>query len=130
MSGVVERLAQTLRGDILVGAVRHHQQLYQHHLSVLPPAADGSVVSTGGGHMDPYEAGEEMRGGQAEFRQLIATASADDLHCTISGTRWTNRQLLFHTVPGYGVEHPGSWSPDQHNNPDNVAAYAPLAGDL
>ncbi|GAA1863971.1 PLP-dependent cysteine synthase family protein [Myceligenerans crystallogenes] len=27
-------------------------------------------------------------------------------------------------------EHPGSWSPDQYNNPDNVAAYTPLALEL
>ncbi|MFJ4714084.1 PLP-dependent cysteine synthase family protein [Streptomyces sp. NPDC088785] len=26
--------------------------------------------------------------------------------------------------------HPGSWCPDQYNNPDNVAAYAPLAHEL
>lgn len=28
------------------------------------------------------------------------------------------------------AEHPGSWCPDQYNNPDNVAAYAPLAAEL
>ena len=28
------------------------------------------------------------------------------------------------------TEHPGSWCPDQYNNPDNVAAYAPLAAEL
>ncbi|MFG2409528.1 PLP-dependent cysteine synthase family protein [Streptomyces brevispora] len=27
-------------------------------------------------------------------------------------------------------EHPGAWCPDQYNNPDNVAAYAPLAAEL
>ncbi|WP_420036166.1 PLP-dependent cysteine synthase family protein [Streptomyces sp. cg28] len=26
--------------------------------------------------------------------------------------------------------HPGAWCPDQYNNPDNVAAYAPLAHEL
>ncbi|MFF2521066.1 PLP-dependent cysteine synthase family protein [Streptomyces liangshanensis] len=26
--------------------------------------------------------------------------------------------------------HPGAWSPDQYHNPDNVAAYAGLAGEL
>lgn len=26
--------------------------------------------------------------------------------------------------------HPGAWCPDQYNNPDNVAAYAPLADEL
>ncbi|MGP3952187.1 PLP-dependent cysteine synthase family protein [Streptomyces sp. 7N604] len=28
------------------------------------------------------------------------------------------------------AEHPGSWCPDQYNNPDNVDAYAPLAHEL
>lgn len=27
-------------------------------------------------------------------------------------------------------EHPGAWCPDQYNNPDNAAAYAPLAAEL
>jgi cysteine synthase A len=28
------------------------------------------------------------------------------------------------------AEHPGAWCPDQYNNPDNAAAYAPLAAEL
>ncbi|MFC9501908.1 PLP-dependent cysteine synthase family protein [Streptomyces sp. NPDC056982] len=28
------------------------------------------------------------------------------------------------------ARHPGAWCPDQYNNPDNVAAYAPLAAEL
>ncbi|RUQ02445.1 pyridoxal-phosphate dependent enzyme, partial [Microbacterium sp. HSID17254] len=28
------------------------------------------------------------------------------------------------------AEHPGSWCPDQYNNPDKVAAYAPIAAEL
>ncbi|WP_406447950.1 PLP-dependent cysteine synthase family protein [Streptomyces sp. NBC_00876] len=28
------------------------------------------------------------------------------------------------------AEHPGAWCPDQYNNPDNTAAYAPLAAEL
>ncbi|MEU6141133.1 PLP-dependent cysteine synthase family protein [Streptomyces sp. NPDC047081] len=28
------------------------------------------------------------------------------------------------------AEHPGSWCPDQYNNPDNVASYTPLALEL
>ena len=53
--------------------------------------------------MDPYDIGEEMRRARAEFHQLIATASREDLHRPTNGTRWTNRQLLFHMVLGYGV---------------------------
>lgn len=44
-----------------------------------------------------------MRRAQAEFRQLISSASADDLRRRSGGTRWTNRQLLFHMVFGYLV---------------------------
>ncbi|MBP2371992.1 DinB family protein [Pseudonocardia parietis] len=53
--------------------------------------------------MEPYDIGEEMQRAQAEFHQLIATASLDDLHRSTRGTRWTNRQLLIHMVLGYGV---------------------------
>lgn len=53
--------------------------------------------------MDPNEIGEEMRRAQAEFQQLIATASRLNLGRTTNGTRWTNWQLLFHMVLGYGV---------------------------
>ncbi|MFE6157129.1 PLP-dependent cysteine synthase family protein [Streptomyces sp. NPDC057889] len=28
------------------------------------------------------------------------------------------------------AEHPGAWCPDQYNNPDNTAAYVPLAAEL
>jgi hypothetical protein len=53
--------------------------------------------------MDLYDIGEEMRRAQADFHQLIATASREHLHRPTHGTRWTNRQLLFHMVLGYGV---------------------------
>lgn len=53
--------------------------------------------------MDRYEVGEEMRRAQAEFHQLTGTASRADLDRPTNGTRWTNRQLLFHMVLGYGV---------------------------
>ncbi|GAA4986141.1 hypothetical protein GCM10025792_37440 [Pseudonocardia tropica] len=53
--------------------------------------------------MDLYEVGEELRRAQAEFHQLVGTASRGDLERLTNGTRWTNRQLLFHMVLGYGV---------------------------
>ena len=46
---------------------------------------------------------EEMHRAQADFHQLICVTSADDLRRRSSGTRWTNRQLLFHMVFGYVV---------------------------
>ena len=53
--------------------------------------------------MDPQQIDAEMRRAQADFRQLITSASPDDLRRPTDGTRWTNRQLLFHMVLGYGV---------------------------
>jgi hypothetical protein len=53
--------------------------------------------------MDPVEINDEMHRAQAEFRSLISEASADALRHSTNGTRWTNRQLLFHMVFGYLV---------------------------
>ena len=53
--------------------------------------------------MDARQIDVEMRRAQADFHQLIATATRDDLRRLTDGTRWTNRQLLFHMVLGYGV---------------------------
>ena len=53
--------------------------------------------------MDPLQIDAEMRRAQAEFHQLITNASPDDLRRPTDGTRWTDRQLLFHIVLGYGV---------------------------
>ena len=52
--------------------------------------------------MDARQIDVEMRRAQADFHQLIARAAPDDLRLT-DGTWWTNRQLLFHMVLGYGV---------------------------
>ena len=53
--------------------------------------------------MDPQQIDAEMRRAQAEFHQLITNATPGDLRRPTDGTRWTNRQLLFHIVLGYGV---------------------------
>lgn len=53
--------------------------------------------------MEPRQVDVELRRVQAEFHQLIAVASPDDLRRPSNGTRWTNRQLLFHMVLGFGV---------------------------
>ena len=53
--------------------------------------------------MDPRQIDVEMRRAQAEFHRLIIGASPEDLRRLTDGTRWTNRQLLFHMVLGYGV---------------------------
>jgi DinB family protein len=51
--------------------------------------------------MDAIAVSHELRRVQAEFRELVHQASADDLIRRSNGTRWSNRQLLFHMVFGY-----------------------------
>ena len=53
--------------------------------------------------MDRDEIDDELRRAQADLRRLVATATTDDLSRRSNGTRWTNQQLLFHMVLGYGV---------------------------
>lgn len=51
--------------------------------------------------MDPRDITAEMRSAQADFRALIDQATPEDLRRRTDGTRWTNRQLLWHMVFGY-----------------------------
>ena len=44
---------------------------------------------------------DEMRRAQIDFHDLVARAGATDLLRRSVGTRWTNRQLMFHMVFGY-----------------------------
>jgi hypothetical protein len=46
---------------------------------------------------------EEMERARATIHELVASASATDLHRRSAGTRWTNRQLLYHMLFGYMV---------------------------
>jgi len=43
----------------------------------------------------------ELREAQTDFHQLLNRANPQDLRRRADGTRWTNRQLLFHMVFGY-----------------------------
>ena len=51
--------------------------------------------------MDPAAVTAEMRRTQTDFHALIAGADPADLRRRTDGTRWTNRQLLWHMVFGY-----------------------------
>ena len=51
--------------------------------------------------MDPREITAEMRRVQADFHTLVARATPEALRRRTDGTRWTNRQLLWHMVFGY-----------------------------
>ena len=44
---------------------------------------------------------QEMEQARLDFHELVRRASAEDLRRGTTGTRWTNRQLLFHLVFGY-----------------------------
>lgn len=45
--------------------------------------------------------GAEMEEVRRQFRALVRQASAERLRAPSDGTRWTNRQLLFHMLLGY-----------------------------
>ncbi|HEY7325582.1 MAG TPA: DinB family protein [Streptosporangiaceae bacterium] len=49
---------------------------------------------------------EELRRARVTFRRLLDDASRDDLARPTDGTRWTNRQLLFHMLFGYLLMRP------------------------
>jgi hypothetical protein len=51
--------------------------------------------------MDPAQVASELQDVKADFHALVARASVQDLRRRSSGTRWTNRQLLYHMVFGY-----------------------------
>jgi hypothetical protein len=51
--------------------------------------------------MDRELVHEELERARHDFRQLIEQADAQALRRRSNGTRWTNRQLLFHMLLGY-----------------------------
>jgi hypothetical protein len=65
---------------------------------------------------------DEMERARIEFKDLVGPATPIDLRRRSNGTRWTNRQLLFHMLFGYLIvrtlmplvhafgQRPASWS--------------------
>ncbi len=51
--------------------------------------------------MDPVDIRAEMDRVRADFRDLVDSATVDELRRPTNGTRWTNGQLLFHMLFGY-----------------------------
>lgn len=51
--------------------------------------------------MDREVVHQELEAARATFHHLVATATAADLRRQSEGTRWTNKQLLFHMLLGY-----------------------------
>jgi hypothetical protein len=50
---------------------------------------------------DPAATSVEMKLAAQDFRRVIGLATAADMRRPSDGTRWTNRQLLFHMLLGY-----------------------------
>ena len=55
----------------------------------------------GPGSMTPDSIASELREARDDFHQLLDRASPWELRQRSDGTRWTNRQLLFHMLFGY-----------------------------
>ena len=53
--------------------------------------------------MDRQAVHEQWERDRATLHELVAAATAADLRRRSRGTRWTNRQLLFHLVFGYQI---------------------------
>jgi hypothetical protein len=51
--------------------------------------------------MDREVVHRELEAARASFHQLVASASDAELRQRSHGTRWTNKQLLFHMLLGY-----------------------------
>jgi hypothetical protein len=51
--------------------------------------------------MDREVVHQELEDARMAFHHLVATATKGDLRRLSTGTRWTNRQLLFHMLLGY-----------------------------
>jgi hypothetical protein len=51
--------------------------------------------------MDRAAVHEEMEQARLTFRYLVSQAAPADMRRHTNGTRWTNRQLLFHMLFGY-----------------------------
>jgi hypothetical protein len=61
----------------------------------------GSSTDGGPASTDRLALHQEMDRATETFRQLVRGASPTDLSRPSAGTRWNNRQLLFHMVFGY-----------------------------
>ena len=51
--------------------------------------------------MDKQAVHDELDRARRDFHELLARADAAALRAPSDGTRWTNRQLLFHMLFGY-----------------------------
>src|SRR5689334_23883875 len=61
----------------------------------------GTADPDGDPAMTPSDIQAELRRAQTDFHDLVARATPQDLRRRSDGTRWTNRQLMWHMVFGY-----------------------------
>jgi hypothetical protein len=71
---------------------------------------------------------DEMEQARQSFHELLGRASGSDLRRPTAGTRWNNRQLLFHMLLGYLIIRALSWLVRMFDRlPDGVSrGYARL----
>ena len=70
--------------------------------SIWPSGPDtAKQVGTEAPAMNRVDIQQELRQAQTDSHQLVAGATPQNLHRRSDGTRWTNRQLLWHMVFGY-----------------------------
>jgi hypothetical protein len=62
---------------------------------------DGQMVVAVGAGLDVDAVRREMAAVRRDFRDLVAGADGPGLRRASAGTRWTNRQLLYHMLFGY-----------------------------
>jgi DinB superfamily len=63
----------------------------------------GNLCALNSNDRDRQAIRAEFEGAQATFHALLESASEEELARLSNGTRWTNRQLLFHMLFGYMV---------------------------
>jgi hypothetical protein len=70
--------------------------------TVSVPALSGfSALGDDTGQVDREIVHRDLERARETFRVLLATASHEDLSGLSNGTKWTNKQLLFHMLLGY-----------------------------
>ncbi|MEU0878146.1 DinB family protein [Lentzea sp. NPDC005914] len=53
------------------------------------------------GHVDTQAVHDDLERARTTFRTVLSAATSDELRRPSNGTRWTNRQLLFHMLLGF-----------------------------
>jgi hypothetical protein len=90
----------SLQARLTVGATSHARRLYRLTGDLAQRLRGMDTV-----WMDREVVHRELEVARVSFHQLVAAASEGDLRRPSNGTRWTNKQLLFHMLLGYLILH-------------------------